>query len=34
MYKKYNDIEDSEMEWKDSKKLQEIIEKKLSEEDE
>lgn len=34
MYKIYNDIEDSEMEWKDSQKLQDIINKKLLDEDE
>lgn len=34
MYKIYNDIEDSEMEWKDSEKLQSIINQKLLEEDE
>lgn len=34
MYKIYNDLEDSELDWKDSKKLQEIINKKLLEEDE
>ena len=34
MYKIYNDIEDSEMEWKDSEKLQSIISQKLLEEDE
>ena len=34
MYKIYNDLEDSEMDWKDSEKLQAIINKKLLEEDE
>ena len=29
----YNDQEDSEMEWKDSVKLQKFIENKLAEED-
>ena len=33
MYKIYNDLEDSEMAWKDSEKLQRIIEQKLLEED-
>lgn len=33
MYKVYNDLKESEMEWKDSEKLQKIIEKKLLEED-
>ena len=33
MYKIYNDLEESEMQWKDSEKLQKIIEQKLLEED-
>lgn len=33
MYKIYNDLEDSEMDWKDSVKLQNIITQKLLEED-
>ena len=33
MYKIYNDLKESEMDWKDSEKLQKFIEKKLAEED-